>query len=615
MRKLELLAPAKDLRTARAAIDSGADAVYMGGPALGARAAATNSLDDIREAVRYAHLFGAKLYLTMNTIVYEHELEEARAIAQAALDLGVDALIVQDLAYTRMGLRGAELHASTQMYNASPERVSFLGRAGFSRIVLERGLTGEQMREICKATEAEIEVFVHGAICVSGSGRCYMSRSLSHRSGNRGECSQPCRQTYDLADGSGKIIRKGLHLLSVKDLDLSAHIDELIDMGVVSFKIEGRLKDESYVRNITAHYNNLLNQAIARRGGNNLCRASHGTVRLDFTPSPTKTFTRNGGDYIFAGKRPSLASFDTPKAMGEPVGRVAQIRGREIVLEKSKATLRAGDGICFMAGGTLCGTNINSVEAGRIRPNRIEGITVGTLIYRNFDKAFADSLSQTRTRRTLPLRLQLGGSTQSLWLRGESYDQRPIELSLEGPFDVATKPEVALSSLRASLAKSGGSVFEIEQVDVEFESEVPFVPTGAINSLRRELLDSLRQRLEEATPQRNIASEEVGLPYPQRTIGGDHNVVNSLARKFYSDHGVERIDEGYDLLPDLEGIEVMRTPYCLRREIGHCLLGGSRLKEPLTLIHGENRFRLRFDCKECQMWVVKIQNAKFKIQN
>lgn len=602
---LELLSPAKDLATARAAIDSGADAVYMGGPALGARAAATNSLDDIREAARYAHLFGARLYMTMNTIVYEHELEEARKIAQQAIDAGVDALIVQDLAYTRMGLRNAELHASTQMYNASPERVAFLGKAGFSRIVLERGLTAQEMEAICRSTDKEIEAFVHGAICVCGSGRCYMSRSLSHRSGNRGECSQPCRQRYDLTDGSGKTLRKGLHLLSVRDLDYSSHIGRLVDMGVVSFKIEGRLKDEAYVRNITAHYSRLLDEAIAHRKG--YCRAARGRVKLDFTPTPSKTFTRSGGDYIFGGKRAGLASFDTPKAMGEPLGRVKSVGGRWFTLEKS-VNISAGDGICLIRGGELIGTNINSAEGGRIFPNRMDGIEVGATIYRNYDKRFYDTLAATRTRRSLPLRLILRGTTESITLTADDHFGSSLSKQLEGPFDTAAKPEVAIASIRTSLSKSGGSVFDIEEVDIEFEGATPFLPTGAVNALRRELLEELEDRLKSTMPQRNIATEEKSVPYPHLTIGGDHNVVNSLARKFYSDHGVERIDEGYDLRPDLEGVEVMRTPYCIRRECGQCLKQGSKWQEPLYLTHGTDRYRLRFDCKACQMYITKVED-------
>lgn len=604
MRTLELLAPAKDLTTARAAIDSGADAVYMGGPSLGARAGATNSMDDIREAARYAHLFGAKLYMTMNTIVYEHELSEARRLAEEATAAGVDALIVQDLAYTRMGLEGVELHASTQLYNASPQWVDFLAHSGFSRVVLERGLTREQMAQICHSAECEIEAFVHGAICVCGSGRCFMSRSLSHRSGNRGECSQPCRLSYDLADGNGKIIKRGLHLLSVKDLDLSDHIGEMIDMGVISFKIEGRLKDEAYVRNVTAHYNNLLNKAIAERKGYR--RASRGRVVLDFEPSPSKTFTRNGGDYIFRGKRPALATFDTPKAMGEPVGRIGKVGKCWFTLEGGKnVKFHSGDGICLLMGGELVGTNINSCEAGRIVPNRMDGIAPGAMLYRNHDKEFHDRLQNTRTRRLLPLSLRLECSCERLLLSARDECGREICKSLEGEFDVAAKPEVALASMRSSLTKSGASLFEVTDVEIIPQGGTPFVPQGTLNALRREVLQEMTDLLMESMPPKNIVQEESDYPCPYRIVGSDMNVVNSLSRKFYADHGAERIEEGYDLHADLKGVDVMRTPYCLRRELGHCLKRGSKLPDPLYIIHGTERFKLRFDCKACMMYVQK----------
>lgn len=605
MKYIELLAPAKDLATACAAIDCGADAVYMGGPRLGARAAATNSLDDIRQAARYAHLYGARLYMTLNTIVYDHEIDEARTIAQQAIDAGVDALIIQDPAYLRMGLVGAELHASTQMYNATPEGVAFWGKAGVSRIVLERGLTKEQMAAICAATDAEIEVFIHGAICVGGSGRCYMSRSLSHRSGNRGECSQPCRQPYDLVDGHGKVVRRGAHLLSVKDMEMSAHIGELIDMGVTSMKIEGRLKDEAYVRNITAHYRRLIDRAIAERQG--VARSSVGRSQIDFTPSPSKSFTRSGGDYLYGGKHGGLASFDTPKATGEPVGRVKRVGPRWIELDR-KVEFAPGDGLCWMAGGALCGTNVNSVDnaSGRIVPNKMDQIAVGTPIFRNFDKRFADTLRSSHTRRTLDAVLHLAASTERLTLTAHDTFGNSCTASAEGPFDVANNPDAALGAMRTNLAKSGGSVFTVQSVEIEcVGDEVPFVSMGTINSLRRSALEELAELRKGLQPPKRIATEQPDVRYPMSRIGGDHNVVNRLAREFYTSHGVERIDEGYDLAPSLEGVEVMRTPYCIRREMGQCLLRGSKLAEPLTLRHGTDEFRLRFDCKACMMYVVK----------
>ena len=541
--------------------------------------------------------------MTMNTIVYDHEIDEARKSAQEAIDAGVDALIVQDPAYLRMGLVGAELHASTQMYNATPEGVAFWGNTGISRIVLERGLTKEQMAEICAATDAEIEVFIHGAICVGGSGRCYMSRSLSHRSGNRGECSQPCRQSYDLVDGSGKVVRKGLHLLSVKDMDMTSHIGELIDMGVTSMKIEGRLKDEAYVRNITAHYRRVIDRAIAERQG--YARSSAGHSQVDFTPSPAKTFTRSGGDYVFGGKRAGLASFDTPKATGEMVGKVQRVGQRWFMLDR-EAKFAPGDGICFVTGGVLCGTNVNAVDGPRIMPNKMDSIAVGTTIYKNFDKLFADAIKSSRTRRTLDATLRLEASLAGLRLTATDRDGNSASVSAEGPFDAANNPEWATRAMQTNLAKSGGSVFVVQSVDV-VGSEIPFVAMGTINALRREVLDRLAEIRMGLQPPKKITTEQSDTRYPLRTIGGDHNVVNRLAREFYASHGVERIDEGYDLAPSLNGVEVMRTPYCIRREMGQCLKKGSKLREPLSLRHGDDEWRLRFDCKNCTMHVIRVE--------
>lgn len=607
---IELLAPAKDLATARAAIDCGADAVYMGGPRLGARAAATNTMADVAEAARYAHRYGARLYLTLNTIVFEHELDEARKIAHEAIEAGVDALIVQDPAYLMMGLKGIELHASTQLYNALPERVAFWGKSGFSRVVLERGLMASEVADICRATDAEVEVFIHGAICVCGSGRCYMSRSQSHRSGNRGECSQPCRQSYDLIDGQGRTVRRGEHLLSVNDLDMSGHLDELIDMGVCSFKIEGRLKDEGYVRNITAHYSSLLNKALESRKG--LRRASWGRSEAGFMPSPTKTFTRQGGDYLFRGRRASLASFASPKAMGSRVGKVARVGRGWFEMERGGAVgeFVAGDGICFLSGGVLCGTNVNVVEGGRIVPNKMDGIAVGTEIFKNYDKAFYDTLRRATSCRVVDIEMSLNYGLEALTLSASS-PANTIMATAEGPFEVAAKPEVALGNFSTQMQKSGESHYRISSLDLcptTPEGTVPFVPMGVLNGLRRTVLERLAEADSSVRPPQTTAEVDESARYPEQHIGGDHNVVNSLSREFYARHGVERIDEGYDLWPDLEGVEVMRTPYCIRREIGHCLKRGSKLPEPLTLRHGDDNYRLRFDCKHCTMYVVKAPN-------
>ena len=381
VRHIELLAPAKDYQSAIDAIDCGADAVYIGAGRFGARYAATNSIEDIALAVKYAHRFGAKVYVTLNTLLYNDELAAAKAQAEELVAAGVDALIVQDMAYCRMGLK-VPLHASTQTACSTTEQVRFFEDVGFERAILERNLSAAEIVQIRGGSSIELEAFIHGAICVCHSGRCYLSRSTSERSGNRGQCSQPCRLPYDLTDGNGNIYIKGKHLLSVCDLDLSQHIGQMIDAGVNSFKIEGRLKDRVYLRNIVSHYRRLLDEQIAMRG--DCCRASVGTSQIAFEPNPAKSFTRGGGTYLFDGKRAGVASFDTPKALGERIGRVTKVARGSFMLD-SNVALANGDGICFIANGEAVGTNINTVNGSWITPNRIDGIAVGTELFRNYD--------------------------------------------------------------------------------------------------------------------------------------------------------------------------------------------------------------------------------------
>ena len=359
LKSVELLAPAKDFQSAVAAVDYGADAVYIGGAKFGARYAAGNSAGEIARVVEYAHRYGVRVHATLNTLIYDDELEAAGRQARELIAAGVDALIVQDMALRRMNLP-VELHASTQMCNMAPAQARFLGECGFARVILERALSLGEIRDICAATAAEVECFVHGAICVGYSGRCFLSRSVSDRSGNRGACSQPCRLTYDLTDGRGRTYIAGKHLLSVRDLNLSAHIGELLDAGVTSFKIEGRLKDVGYIKNVVAYYRREVDAALAGRP--HLRRASAGESIPDFTPDTAKSFTRGESEYFFAGKRPGVASFDTPKAVGEYVGRVVRVEKNRFRLDRG-GLLAAGDGICFLTDRGFAGTNVNAADA------------------------------------------------------------------------------------------------------------------------------------------------------------------------------------------------------------------------------------------------------------
>lgn len=596
----ELLAPARNRETAAAAVDHGADALYMGASRFGARHAAGNSVDDIARTVAYARSYGVRVYATLNTLLFENELEDARHTALELIAAGVDALIVQDMAYLEMGLEGVEFHASTQTFNASPEKVKFLECAGFSRVILERGLSFRQIEAIRAATGVELECFVHGAICVCHSGRCWMSRTMGPRSGNRGECSQPCRLTYDLADPAGRILMKNKHLLSVQDLDLSQRIGDLLDAGITSFKIEGRLKDTAYVKNTVSFYRQRLDAEMARRNG--FVRASSGESLHDFTPDPDRTFTRGRSEYFFAGPRRGVASFDTPKAIGSHVGSVTRSGAGWFEFD-GDAALSPGDGICFFTEGALTGTNINKTEGRRIFPNRGCDPARGTAVYRNYDHTFTQLLERSRTRRVIDATVQVDFEPECVRLRLKDADGTESTAKLDGPFKPAKDPAAMTSTLKAQIARSGDTIFRITEVEVA-EGEVPFIPVSVVNSLRRCGLEQLLAARTNRPPVRNIPQPDDDYPYPSLVADSEENITNSLSEKFYRRHGVENIAFGLDLQNSLVGRRVMRTPYCIRRETGMCLRETPSDPGDLMLIHGVHRYRLEFDCAECMMNVV-----------
>ncbi len=597
--KIELLAPARDLTAGIAAVDCGADAVYIGAPSFGARRAAGNPIADIARLVHYAHLFGVRVYATLNTILLDEELGRAEGTARKLLEAGVDALIVQDMSWLRMGLGRVEFHASTQTSVIRPEDAAFLGRAGFRRLILERNLSLDGIKAIRAATDAELEVFIHGAICVCYSGRCFMSRSTGPRSGNRGECSQPCRLSYDLTDGAGNAVIKGKHLLSVRDLDLSGHIPELLDAGVTSFKIEGRLKDTSYIRNTVSHYRGLIDKALAVRP--HLQRASAGASEPDFTPDPSKSFTRGATDYFFNGQVRGVASFDTPKSVGAPVGKVDAAGAGWFTLKGTKETLAPGDGICFLAGSELLGTNINRVDGGRVFSNKMEGIAPGTEVYRNYDHVFTRALDRSRTRRRIAVQADASMEPGRLTVVFTDETGLSASVSREEAFDRAKDPEKMSALLRAQLSKSGDTIFDV--TDVAVAGEVLFAPVSMLAEVRREGLQRLLEMREELIPERHPVKEYKSVKFPRARIAASENVTNRLAELFYRDHGVKEIEPGLDLRPSMDGEAVMRTRYCIRREIGECLLEKPKLKGDLWLTRGGVRYRLDFDCAACEMAV------------
>ncbi len=617
-RKIELLAPAKDFDTARAAIDYGADAVYMGAPRFGARQAAGNPVSAIADAAAYAHLFGARVYVTLNTILFEDELRDAEVTARQVIEAGADALIVQDMAYAEMGLEGIELHASTQTFNATPEKAKFLQDAGFTRVILERNLSIEQIRAIRSATEVELECFVHGAICVCHSGRCYMSRSMSSRSGNRGDCIQACRMTYDLTDGDGTILRKGKHLLSVKDMDLSARIGELMDAGISSFKIEGRLKDTAYVKNVVSWYRRRIDEELQLR--KELVRSSAGESVTDFVPDITKTFSRGRTEYFYCGRRAGVSSPDTPKAVGAAAGRITKT-GNGWIETDSRDVFSPGDGICCISGGMLSGTNINHVEGRRLYTNKPLPVSPGDTLFRNYDHRFATMLEASRTRRVIDASAEVFHTGESLEVRFSDTDGNAAVASVRCTDGEARDTAKMAETLRTQLSRSGDTVFRIADVKIEgyddrtsdtdanltAETDVerlPFIRVSALNALRREGLDKLARIRTAATPPRHIPRPRHGNTYPYGDVSPYENVTNSMAARFYKRYGAKNIADGLDLRTDMKGVTVMRTPFCIRRENGMCMKTSGTIAKPLFLLHGRHRYRLEFDCRECMMSII-----------
>ena len=582
VKTVELLAPAKDYASAVAAVDYGADAVYIGGAKFGARQAAGNSAEEIARVVEYARRYGVRVHAALNTLVWDDELEEAERQARELIAAGVDALIVQDMALRRMSLP-VELHASTQVCNSTPEGARFLGEAGFARVILERNLSLDEIR----------------AICVGFSGRCFLSRSMSGRSGNRGACSQPCRLAWDLTDGQGRTYIAGKHLLSVRDMNLSHRIGDLLDAGVTSFKIEGRLKDTNYIKNVVAYYRRAVDEALAVRPG--FVRSSAGESVPDFTPDPSKSFTRGESEYFFAGKRPGVASFDTPKAVGEYVGRVAKVFGNGFTL-LGEAELAPGDGICFITPHGVTGTNVNAAEGRRIVPNRMEGIVVGAEVYRNSDRLFNLRLERSRTRRVIPATAVAEVSAEGFAMTYTDCEGVTASAARTVPLDRAKNPGANASALRVQAMKSGDTIFAVR--DAEVRGAEWFVPASLAAEVRREALSALDEARRNRPLEHRILPENPAARYPSERLTAEENVTNRLAEAFYRDHGVREIERGLDLAPTTAGHRVMRSAYCIRREIGECLRERPRLRGDLYLEHGAHRYRLEFDCAACEMSLI-----------
>ena len=495
MKYLELLCPAKDYETGVAAINHGADAIYIGANQFGAREDAGNTLEDIEKLIKYAHPFNVKVYVTVNTIIYDNEIDHVKTLIDNLYKIGVDAIIIQDMAILEMEIPPIPIFASTQTHNDSVEKVKFLESMGFNRVILARELELNEIKEIKNQTNIELEYFVHGALCVSYSGQCYFSQAITGRSANRGACAQPCRSTYDLVDSSGKVLIKNKHLLSLKDLNLSNQLVDLIESGITSFKIEGRLKDISYVKNVTSNYHQLLNKIV--ENNQNLKRASSGRCLTTFTPDPERSFNRGFTTHFISGRQLEQSSMDTQKSVGKRIGIVSAF-GNGWFSIKSKEVLVNGDGICFInPKGVLTGLRVNRVEGVKIFPfGEMTDLKVGTEICRNHDHEFSNALKSSNKNRWLECTVKVEQTHSELIFSATDEDDNFIQISVFEMFDNAMNSEKAIENIINQLSKSGDTIFKILRVDILMENPV-FIPTSTINQIRRNLLEGLmNKRLE-----------------------------------------------------------------------------------------------------------------------
>ncbi len=637
---LELLSPARDADIGIAAINHGADAVYIGGPAFGARSSADNSIAEIARLVSHAHRFNGRIFATLNTILRDDELERARQLVWQLYDAGVDALIIQDMGLLQIDLPPIQLHASTQTDIRTPEKARFLQDVGLSQLVLARELTLAQIKAIRSATDEQrctLEFFVHGALCVAYSGQCYLSQAHTGRSANRGECSQACRLPYQVVDAQGRFVAHDKHVLSLKDNNQSSNLAALVDAGVRSFKIEGRYKDLGYVKNITAHYRRLLDALIEERqdSAQPLVRASSGSTTFGFAPDPNQNFNREFTDYFVPGRQDNIGAFDTPKNPGQTIGFVTQIGPNWVELQTSDSNtvLHNGDGLCYYdLQKELVGLAINRAEVlsqkkarWRVFPKdaiaSLTDLRTGLEVNRNRDVHWLRVLDKKSSSRRMGVWLHLADTSQGIVLT--LTDEDGCSASAQAPWaaaqrQLANDPAAALEQLRQQVAKMGNTPFAVLGVQIEF-LQPWFVPLSVLNPLRREAVEALEAaRAQAFTRLPRAAAVQPPAPYPEDTLSYLANVFNQKARDFYAQHGVKVIAPAYEAVEELGEVSLMVTKHCVRFSMSLCpkqakgVIGvqGTIKAEPLQLINGREKLTLRFDCKACEMHVIgKMKNA------
>ena len=640
MKKIELLSPAKNLEVGIAAINHGADAVYIGGPSFGAREKVGNSIEDIEALCKHAALFDAKVYVTMNTLLYDSELEDARKLAYDCWNAGVDALIVQDMALLNMDMPPIALHASTQCHNIEAEKVKFLEDVGFSQVVLARELSIEQIKDIRSKTTVPLEYFVHGALCVSYSGQCYLSHVIGGRSANRGACAQPCRLSWNLENAEGKRLISNRHLLSLRDLNNSKNIEELIDAGITSFKIEGRLKDVDYVKNVTAYYRKTIDEIIERR--DDICRSSRGESSPSFYPAPEKSFSRGFTDYFIHGRQKYIDAPYSPKSMGEYLGTIEKVKNKSITIKTGKE-LHNGDGLCFLdRENNLLGFNVNAVDKSQQdnKSTRQQGVRLQTIssntdismatrfkiegskIFRNHDNVWEKELEKSNGNRKQKISLRFSDTEDGFALSAKLYntDSEYITTNISIEKEVAINTEKALDNIKSKLSQWGDTEFSVEEIKVDFEdykttrpqdykSETTayFIRASVLGEMKKDLVEKLKSYLIEKhrNERETFIRPEINILYPMEKVSYLGNVINEKSREFYKRHGVEIIEDGLEKLRSNDELVVMTTKHCVRYANNICSKEIGKPASSLYLVNDKGRFRLDFDCRNCCMKVIK----------
>ncbi len=645
MKKIELLSPAKNLEVGIAAINHGADAVYIGGPSFGAREKVGNSIEDIEALCRHAALFDAKVYVTMNTLLYDSELEDARKLAYDCWNAGVDALIVQDMALLNMDMPPIALHASTQCHNIEAEKVKFLEDVGFSQVVLARELSIEQIKDIRSKTTVPLEYFIHGALCVSYSGQCYLSHVIGGRSANRGACAQPCRLSWNLENAEGKRLISNRHLLSLRDLNNSKNIEELIDAGITSFKIEGRLKDIDYVKNVTAYYRNRIDEIIAKR--DDICRSSRGESNPTFYPAPEKSFSRGFTDYFIHGRQKYIDAPYSPKSMGEYLGTIEKVKNKSITIRTGKE-LHNGDGLCFLdRENNLLGFNVNGVMETKtqtltqtITSNTDISMATrfkieGSKIFRNHDNVWEKELEKSNGNRKQKISLRFSDTEDGFALSAKLYneDSEYVTTNISIEKEVAINTEKALDNIKSKLSQWGDTEFAVEEIDVDFGKSVEtqniasvlsqniasesmansqqpiayFIRASVLGEMKKDLVEKLKSYLIEKhrNERETFVRPETNAIFPKDNLSYLGNVINAKSREFYERHGVEIIEDGLEKLRSNDELVVMTTKHCVRYANNICSKEIGKPATSLYLVNDKGRFRLDFDCRNCCMKVIK----------